>query len=43
MEIKDWQCTISKFTVGFGENEEESLTDAVNKKNGSCRRKSALS
>lgn len=33
MEIKDWQCTISKFAAGSGENEEEALTDAVNKKN----------
>lgn len=32
LDNKEWQCTLCKFAVGFGNNEEEALADAVAQK-----------
>jgi hypothetical protein len=32
LENKEWQCTLCRFAVGFGNNEEEALADAVSQK-----------
>lgn len=32
-KIKGWQCTVAKCAIGFGENKDEALTDAIAQKN----------